>query len=44
MVCRGQDGGGGGEVLSAWDGAEGEELGSVEFGSVEFVGWWRKRE
>lgn len=37
MVCWGQNGEWGGEVLEAGDGEEGEEWGSVELGSVEFV-------
>ena len=37
MVCGWTDGEWGGEVLQAGDGEEGEEWGSVEFGSVESV-------
>ena len=37
MVCGWEDGGWGGEVFEAGGCEEGEEWGSVEFGSVEFV-------
>ena len=37
MVYWRKDGGRGGEVLSVGDGEEGEERGSGEFGSDEFV-------
>lgn len=37
MVCGWEDGGWGGEVSEAGGGEEGEEWGSVELGSVEFV-------
>ena len=39
MVCRWQDGGRGGEVLQAGHGAEGEEWGSIKFGSAKFIGY-----
>ena len=38
MVYWGADGAGGGEVLSVGDGEEGEEWGSLECGSLEFIG------
>ncbi len=37
MVCWGQDGEWGGEIFEIGSREEGEEWGSVEFGSVEFV-------
>lgn len=37
MVCWGEDGEWGGKVLQVGGGEEGEEWGSVEFGSVEFM-------
>lgn len=40
MVCGREDAEWGGEVPAAGRGAEGEEWGSAELGSVEFVIWF----
>lgn len=40
MVCGWEDAEWGGEVPAAGRGAEGEEWGSAELGSVEFVIWF----